>query len=107
MIIYQKAQAEPTIAHKECSRLAQTLDKQVQEISSSIRSEFNTMKELSKTKVEELTSEADKQHLMPIFDDTIRLYSEKKSIAPDFINEAMKRALVNRKGVHFVDEQEL
>ena len=55
-------------------------------MSSLIRTEFSTMKELSRTKVEELTSEADKQHLMPIFDDTIRLYGEKKNVAPDFIN---------------------
>ena len=40
------------------------------------------MKELSKTKVEELATEADKQNVMPIFDDTLKLCSEKKQLGP-------------------------
>ena len=61
------------------------------------------MKELSKAKVEELSIEADKQNVMPIFDDTLKLYSEKKAVGPEFMAEALKRSLVGSKGVHFVD----
>ena len=65
------------------------------------------MKEVSKAKVEELTIQADKQNVMPIFDDTLKLYAQKKVVGPEFMTEAIKRSQVGAKGVHFVNEQEL
>ena len=44
---------------------------------------------------------------MPIFDDTLKLYAQKKAVGPDFMAEAIKRSQVGVKGVHFVNEQEL
>ena len=57
--------------------------------------------------MEELALETDKQNMMPIFDHTLRLYSEKKSVAADFMGEALKRSDVGIKGVYFLNEQEL
>jgi transcription elongation factor Elf1 len=103
LIAYQKGQAEPPVAHKENPTLAQVADKQAREVSSTIKTELYSLREQTKAKAEELALEADKQNAIPIFDDTLRLFSEKKNIGEGFINEAIKRSLVGTKGLHFVN----
>ena len=44
---------------------------------------------------------------MPIFDETIKVLSEKKAVGTEFLGEAIKRSQVGTKGVHFVNQQEL
>lgn len=44
---------------------------------------------------------------MPIFDDTLKLYSEHKTFGQDLMVEMIKRSLIGAKGVHFIDQQEL
>ena len=44
---------------------------------------------------------------MPVFDETIKLLSEKKMVGTEFLGEAIKRSQVGTKGVHFINQQEL
>ena len=95
------------ITQKESIDMVKHLEKQVKEVGDKLKAEFVTMKQLAKNKVEELNGEADKQNIMPIFDDTIKQYNQKKTVGPDFMAQALKRSLTNGKGLHFIDGDEL
>ena len=88
---------------RKCPENAAQLVKRVKESGEGIKAELQLMHERTKNKLEELTTEADKQNSVTIFEEVMKTQKEKRPLTADQWNEMIRRSLVGANGVHFVD----